>query len=247
MSVEALAVELRRFLAALPWSLLRQAVDDLDQARAILDDARQGSQATELHQAVRQFEEADQHLRIVLHAFGAAQRFVEQYLAHIGVGIGSGVSPATRVTQPAISSPDTHKLNPDELATLRRGLPPPVPTPNPERKKTHGRWLDANGKTHSVVSGRDEDASEVWRLLRAAGMRSTTEPMISNHVEMKIVARMVRTGMRHTEVAINNLPCRGRFSCDTWLPAILPEGFSLTVHGPNYRKTFTGGQKRWSH
>ncbi|MDQ3403248.1 MAG: hypothetical protein M3548_07620 [Actinomycetota bacterium] len=106
--------------------------------------------------------------------------------------------------------------------------------------------MDGDGKIHAIASGRDEDAVEVWRLLTAAGMRSTTEPMITNHVEMKVAARMVRQGAHHTEVAINNLPCTGRFSCDTWLPVILPEGYSLTVHGPNYRKTFTGGQKRWS-
>nr|WP_245589831.1 DddA-like double-stranded DNA deaminase toxin [Amycolatopsis balhimycina] len=32
------------------------------------------------------------------------------------------------------------------------------------------------------------------------------------------------------------------FGCDTLLPVILPKGYSLTVHAPNYRKTFTGGK-----
>lgn len=62
---------------------------------------------------------------------------------------------------------------------------------------------------------------------------------------MKAAVRARRDGATHTEVVLNNVPCRGIYGCDQLLPILLPSGYSLTVHGPNYRKTFTGGQK-WS-
>ncbi|WP_370949243.1 DddA-like double-stranded DNA deaminase toxin [Amycolatopsis sp. cg5] len=39
------------------------------------------------------------------------------------------------------------------------------------------------------------------------------------------------------------LPGGGLLSCDRLLPVILPAGYSMTVHGPDYRRTFTGGKK----
>ncbi len=77
-------------------------------------------------------------------------------------------------------------------------------------------------------------------------MPTTTEPASVTHVEMKAATRAVKAGVTHTEVVINNIPCGPRrFSCDALLPILLPEGYTLTVYGPNYRKSYTGG-KKWS-
>ncbi|MGQ0840643.1 DddA-like double-stranded DNA deaminase toxin [Actinokineospora sp.] len=62
---------------------------------------------------------------------------------------------------------------------------------------------------------------------------------------MKAVVRMIRAGTKHAEIAVNNVPCPGLLGCGKLLPVILPAGYSLTVHGPGYKKTFTGG-KTWS-
>ena len=42
-------------------------------------------------------------------------------------------------------------------------------------------------------------------------------------------------------LVINNVPCGGRFSCGNLLPVMLPEGCTVTVHAPNYRRRLTGG------
>ncbi|MGW6932880.1 DddA-like double-stranded DNA deaminase toxin [Lentzea sp. NPDC054927] len=54
---------------------------------------------------------------------------------------------------------------------------------------------------------------------------------------------MRRENIRHASVVINYVPCRMKWGCDNLLPVLLPEGFTLTVYGPNYRKTFTGGKR----
>ncbi|MFC6093927.1 DddA-like double-stranded DNA deaminase toxin [Saccharothrix lopnurensis] len=42
------------------------------------------------------------------------------------------------------------------------------------------------------------------------------------------------------------LPGEGPFGCDSLLPAVLPDGYTLTVHGPDgYYKKFTGGKPPW--
>lgn len=158
--------------------------------------------------------------------------------------MGSATDSSARTTSPR-SSYAAHRLSREQVAALQSDLPPPVPKPNPEGRKTHGRSVDEHGKTSQEISGRDDDSAEVWRLLKAAGMSPTREPAATTHVEAKVAARMARRGIRHSELVVNNLPCRGLFGCDVLLPLILPEGCSLTVHGPNYRKTFTGG-KQWS-
>lgn len=118
-----------------------------------------------------------------------------------------------------------------------------MPSPNPGGAKTHGRWIDEHGQAHPIVSGNDDDAAEAWRLMQARGIHMPIEPLSTTHVETKLAARMVREQRQHVDVVINNVPCSGRLSCDRLLPILLADGSSLTVHGPNYRKTYTGGAK----
>lgn len=73
-------------------------------------------------------------------------------------------------------------------------------------------------------------------------------PASATHVEMKIAYYLRRraesTGQaQHASVVINNAVCRGEFGCSTLLAVLLPAGSTLTVHGPDYRYTFTGGQR----
>lgn len=106
--------------------------------------------------------------------------------------------------------------------------------------------MDPNGTEHAIVSGRDDDSAAVGDLLKARGFAARTEPLAVSHAEQKLAAHMVRDKITHATLVINNRPCRGPLSCDTLLPILLPAGYSLTVHAPNYRKTFTGGAgSRW--
>lgn len=53
-------------------------------------------------------------------------------------------------------------------------------------------------------------------------------------METTLATRRVQHGARDTELVVNNWPCGGFLGRDALLPMILPEGYSLTVHGPNY-------------
>jgi len=64
---------------------------------------------------------------------------------------------------------------------------------------------------------------------------------------MKVGARLraeyERTGQpQHATIVQNYEPCKFWKGCAALLPVMLPQGCSLTVHAPNYRRTFTGGK-----
>jgi len=116
-------------------------------------------------------------------------------------------------------------------------------------QKTHGRWVAPDGAARPLISGRDELSTKVNDQLKAQGC-PRLPARAADDVELKLAALMREQGqtdprMRHVTVVINNRPCKGDLSCDELVPVILPEGYSLTVHAPNYRKRFTGGAKPW--
>lgn len=72
---------------------------------------------------------------------------------------------------------------------------------------------------------------------------------LSNHVEMKAVLMLVRSGRQAATVTINNAPCGSepgqRGGCHGVLEAFLPFGSSLTVlgtdaHGRPFRRVYHG-------
>ncbi len=94
-----------------------------------------------------------------------------------------------------------------------------------------------------MVSGEDLESAEVWRVLQDMQFPEKGPPVTLTHVEAKLAVTMRRAKIRHASVVLNHIPCRLKWGCDNLLPALLPDGYSLTVHGPNYRKTFTGGKR----
>ncbi|MEU7524131.1 DddA-like double-stranded DNA deaminase toxin [Saccharothrix sp. NPDC042600] len=136
---------------------------------------------------------------------------------------------------------------PDRVEGLRHELPPPI-TPGERGRKTHGRWITPDGDAEPIVSGKDDDSDAADAMLRNMGMRAASAKTAD--VEIKLAARMVREGVQHATVVINNTPCVGRFGCDTLVPILLPPGSTLTVHGVNaqgerFRKRYTGGARPW--
>ncbi|WP_436493495.1 DddA-like double-stranded DNA deaminase toxin [Actinokineospora sp. HUAS TT18] len=240
MSVAALAAELRRIMAALPKAHLDHAAEQVAGAHTTLDATAKGAQSPAIRHAVRQLAEANTAVGQARQLIAAAKTKIEWYLERLGVEVGPATPIAVR--RHAASGGDSAGVE-----HLKHKLPPAVPKPNPTGRKTHGLWRDESGKLREEVSGRDEDSAEAWELLRQARIPLPSEPVIVTHVEVKLAARMVREQRRHVEIVINNRPCPGRFGCDVLLPVILPEGYSMTIHGPGYRQTFTGGKKPWWH
>lgn len=128
------------------------------------------------------------------------------------------------------------------MEELRRDLPPPV-VPG-AGQKTQGRWLDPDsGTVQQSVSGDDAQSRRVEDFLRDQGMPNP--PQRTRDVEMKLAVLMRDRNISHLDLVLNNVPCRGPLGCDGMLPILLPAGTTLTVHGPNFRKTYTGGAQPW--
>ncbi|MCP3805111.1 hypothetical protein NLX83_38185 [Allokutzneria sp. A3M-2-11 16] len=117
------------------------------------------------------------------------------------------------------------------------------------RQKTHGRWIGPDGGVRTIVSGEDERTPQINDTLRSMGCPRVPIATAAD-VEMKLVALMREKGAddpewRHFTLVINNRPCRGILGCATLIGIMLPEGYSLTIHAPNYHKRIPGGAKPW--
>lgn len=246
MSVEDVARDVGRILSGLPLAALEQAHHTLSEAHEVLAEAVQGANDPEIAQTASLLPDAVKALGAVYQQISRAKQALEDYLTKVGPVDAPAPTAGRPAAQKAARSPaQPARRDPIRIEQLRATLPPPVPRPNPEGRKTHGRWVDTDGRVQELTSGHDEHSEEAWHLLKQAGLLPARRPAVVDHVEMKLATRMVQRGTRHTELVVNNRPCGGFLGCDALLPVILPEGYSLTVHGPNYRKTFTGG-KQWS-
>lgn len=250
VSVAEVAAALRAVLAKLPGGKLTEAAGLLDEARQALGQATQGSNSQELQSAAAGLAESSQNVAAVQELLGRASSGLTAYLGTLGVAEPQPDAPRPAAGKAAASpanvpsKPDGQRLTREQAEAFQAAMPPPVVSNT--GTKTHGRWLDEHGQAHEIVSGRDEDAAEAARLLREHGIPAKGELATTADVEQKLAARMVREGRKHVDVSLNNRPCKGPYGCDTLVPIILPEGYSMTVHAPKYRKTFTGGVKPWS-
>ena len=209
---------------------LRSAAESLAQA---LDGAHDRDATTLLSLAVDAVD-------ATVGALAAARQGVQRQVNRLESDTVGG-------TRPAVPPGQNDTPSAERIEQLRSQLPPPVTRGSGQ--KTHGRWIAPGGTAQSVVSGRDELTERVNDVLRQLGC--PTLPVIASaDVEMKLATLMRDQGdknpaMRHVTVVINHRPCKGRLGCESLLPVLLPEGYTLTVHGPNYRKRFTGGAKPW--
>ena len=244
MSIGDLARDVGRAISLLPAATVAQVVHVLTEAREVLAQATERSNDPEAHDAVGLLGEAIEALGVTYKQIVNGRQLLEHYLGEVG----PVDAPRPDASRPAPQKAPTHptrstRLDPKRVQELQRELPPQVPKPNPESKKTHARWIDASGNVQQGVSGEDQYSEAAAELFKAAGVPPNKKLSIVTHAEVKVVAQMIEAGQQHSEVVINNRPCPGPLGCDALLAVILPEGSSLTVHGPNYRKTFTGGKK----
>ncbi|KJK44800.1 hypothetical protein UK23_28240 [Lentzea aerocolonigenes] len=214
---------------------LALAADLLDEAIQIFADTLAGSQDPETAQVLALLTQAHTGMVDAHRELAAAEAGAREYLSRIRPAEAGGQD-----SGPPASTPS-------RIEQLRAELPPPVVRGSGQ--KTHGRWIAPDGSARSLVSGRDDLSSKVNEALKSQGCPQLPA-RAADDVELKLAALMRETGetdsrMRHVTLVINNRPCKGDLSCDELLPVILPEGYSLTVHAPNYRKRFTGGARPW--
>lgn len=152
----------------------------------------------------------------------------------------AGPAPA----EPRPVTPEPWRLTRDQVEALRRQLPDAITAEQRGTgRKTHGRWVGSDGRTRAVASGIDAQSLVTRAHLRSLGY---VKLAVEDHAEMKLAAYLrtmfEKTGQpQHATIVVNNQVCWGGPSCSELLPVMLPVGCSLTVHAPNYRRTFTGG------
>ncbi|WP_370949240.1 DddA-like double-stranded DNA deaminase toxin [Amycolatopsis sp. cg5] len=216
MSLEDIVRGVTATLRGLPVGTVEAAGRAFQEARDGLAEATRGAHDQDAGQALERLVVAVDEVARVRKTLQMIARELTDYLSAISGGESpsrSGGLPSAR-TRPV----DRRPLGAAELAALRDQLPPAVPKPNPEGKKTYGKWIDAEGNTQQLASGRDADAEEVWSQLQAAGLSASRRPVVADHVEMKLAARMVNSGTTHAEVVLNNRPClRHEVACVKWM------------------------------
>jgi hypothetical protein len=233
-SIEEMVSAVRAALArvAAARTALIRAATPVQAAGGALVALGTGSQQPDLPNSATHMRTAYEQCRQAVALLDQATDLVNAYLAAI-----AGV-------------PDHEPWKPvrNEVDELRRELPPPITAA--ERgtgRKTHGRWIGADGAVHPIVSGHDELSRMTIKRLRALGYRRRLT--VETHAEMKVAACMAQQydtdhAPQHATLVLNQTPCPGEFGCAELLPVMLPDGCSLTVHAPNYRRTFSGGADR---
>jgi hypothetical protein len=221
-------------------------------AITLFANAMDGSVDPEAETTHEQWQHASNGIQALGELLGTAIVSARSYQGSLSPPSAQPVQAVPATTSPhglAGTSSIPSEVSAERADELRGELPPPVDPMTDPGRKTHGRWVAPDGQVHAIVSGKDEDSQAAGELLQRLGMpvRRITR---SSDVEMKLAARMVRDGISHVTVFINNVPCRGQLSCDTLVPIMLPEGATLTVHGVNrdgtlFKKRYTGGARPW--
>ncbi|WET78192.1 SCP1.201-like deaminase [Amycolatopsis sp. QT-25] len=253
MGTDELAANVHAALAKLPDGHLTDAASLADEARQALVST--GSRQPEIQQAASIYGQVSESIGAVRAIIERAGGLLGGYLSTLGVPYTPAAGPRTAAggatanpptPTPVPSTPDGQRLTREQAEALQAEMPPPVVSNT--GTKTHGRWIDEHGIAHPIISGRDADADTAARLLRDHGIPpdGRGELATTADIEQKLAARMVSEGRKHLDVTLNNRPCKGPYGCDTLVPIILPEGYTMTVHAPKYRKTFTGGATPWS-
>lgn len=245
MSVEDLVGQVRQVVAAVGQAraCLVQAQAELGEARDAMAAATYGTSDAEVGQLVPLMESLSEQLGQSMQTLDAASGLLTAYVERVG---GPGDAGAT-IPPPPPSAPSPRASASDvreRVEQLRRQLP--TRSAGERRQKTHGRWFAPGQDATELVSGVDALTERVNEALRAEGCPRRPVTAAAD-VELKLAAHMRDQGVREATLVINNEPCRGDLGCDTLVPAILPEGYSLTVFGPGgFEKRYTGGVKPWS-
>lgn len=153
---------------------------------------------------------------------------------------------------------------PEPPSSDLRQTDPPVFDPRPaledmpvfvrgrQQSKTHGRWVDAHGTVHKLLSG-EHDGQHAAVTLRAIDLGlipSRGRLARAGDVELKFALGMRQRWEKtqtvsHETIVINNPkgPCPGPLGCDGLLSRYLPPGATLTVWWPgdnSPHKTYRG-------
>ncbi len=188
-----------------------------------------------------------------------SENIVGAYLANLEVHAfgrrvtaGESSSQCTQVSasvQPSAGVANRHgDRYPEEALPYSEDLPPRVR--RGQRNSPMTGIVDIAGRSYGEISAtrRDPWTAEVLERLHLLQLEEEAE-MVANHVEMKVVAMMIRSGAKSGRVIINHAPCGSEPTmsegCHHILPQFLPGGRSLTVFGTDasgrpFNRTYVG-------
>jgi hypothetical protein len=184
---------------------LRQASDSAEACRQLVADATVGTtQEFEASAVTADFEAVRAGALRQCGALEAVLRGVEQIRARFEVGT---------VPEPTWAEQQRERL---------------------PRYITSGFYLDPDGHTELVQSGREPDGEHdhINNHLIAVGAIPPVRIESTTHVEMKVAWRMRRGGVHRVDLTINNKICTGDLSCTRLLPHVLLPGQTLVIHDP---------------
>ncbi|WP_177229500.1 DddA-like double-stranded DNA deaminase toxin [Lentzea albida] len=220
---------LRHSVADLPFTALAEALESAEDAKALVEQAAEGSDQAEFAQVIASFEQA-------VHGIGELQRQLTDIQRSV-------TQTANQLEGNQVSRPPSEDVaKPQAPERLLRALP--------EREepggKTTGYWQDHDGRVRGpVVSGRGQLRDQAVDGLRRLGLVSGRGTLtVADHVEVQIAVQVEISGMGNTTLAVNNRPCDvGPFSCDRVVPRVLRPGQRLTVYWPGGVKTYVGKER----
>ncbi|MGW6936235.1 DddA-like double-stranded DNA deaminase toxin [Lentzea sp. NPDC054927] len=207
MSFEEIAALLYRVteIATQALQALQQAAEDADDCTRLVADATAGT--------TQEYEAAD-----VVANFDAARAGADQCRNTLAAAIAN----VERI-KAAFQTQPTTGLSWSEHQRAR--LPTYI---------TSGTYLDPDGHTELVQSGREPDGEHerINAHLVAVGAIPPIKIEATTHVEMKVAWRMRLGNVDRVDLVINNKVCTGRRSCTGLLPAVLLPGQTLVIHDP---------------
>jgi nucleic acid/nucleotide deaminase of polymorphic system toxin len=228
---------LRASVDRLPFSELANALDEAEEAHALIEQAAAGSGQAEFYQVLEWF-------RLVVEGIGDLQRTLSAIQANVtdtanrleGSGRTSEPLPPTAPASPATPVAKPIEVRAAELLTR-------LPAREGNNYKTAGVWIDEHGQEREpLVSGRDEGYTEAKAMLKDLRIGPARGDLLTAaHVEVKLVAHLRKTDAKAVTLVINNRPCHSdMWSCDTLLPRLLKPGQAITIYWPGGRKTYRG-------
>lgn len=249
VSIEQVATEMRAGIAKVAAGLadLNRSALMIHEARVLLRQSTQGTCRSEAAQAAGLLASVQERIIALYELGNSATTTIQNYLAGVAGGATTGAGPASP-RQPSTSAAParTVDLPSDRIDALRRTLPPDVP-PRGQRvrgapqPKTHGRWVDSSGREHEEVSGWDDKYRSAKAWFESRGKKV---PTTVSDVEIKLAVHMQENCIKNATLIINNTPCVGMAGCDTLLPEILPDGYTMDVYGSGgFHKVYRGRAK----
>ncbi|CRK58053.1 hypothetical protein [Alloactinosynnema sp. L-07] len=223
------------------------AANHLDTYATTLAAATFGTTDAEIDQTMATLAGTASELQRSRDAVAAANEHLRRYLD----GLGFGVPRPPGSLSPSVTGVENRHGDRYPVAALPYSddLPPRVRrgarnSPMTGQVEIDGRFMGTVGAT-----ARDTWTEQVVRRVQVLGLPIEAFAVV-NHVEMKTVAMLVMGNGRHARVVINHAPCGSEptatvVGCEQFLPAFLPKGNTLTVHGTDahgnpFERTYVG-------